>query len=167
MQEDVHLNCRLWHVPHVPRQFLHPQWVLLFSLLLTGCGGKEEDTSHLASFPASMAAPQQAPLGPSQLAAQSTWPQGEKSLPSAVTDETAVPSVESASLAQLSALPYLSSLSDREKAGLLMLLPSKSSSQRLALINMYPSLVKLPDQQKQVLLDRLEKIVPVTVSQRR
>jgi hypothetical protein len=47
-----------------------------------------------------------------------------------------------------------------------MLLPSKSSSQRLALINMYPSLVKLPAQQKELLLDQLEKIVPVTVSQR-
>lgn len=62
----------------------------------------------------------------------------------------------------------MSSLSDREKAGLLMLLPSKSPAQRLALINMYPSLVKLPEQQKELLLDQLEKIVPVpvTVSQR-
>jgi hypothetical protein len=86
--------------------------------------------------------------------------------PSAVTDEAAVPSVESASFKQLSALPYLSSLSDREKAGLLMLLPSKSSAQRLALINMYPSVVNLPEQQKELLLAQLEKIVPVTVSQR-
>ncbi|SIT43175.1 conserved hypothetical protein [Paraburkholderia piptadeniae] len=69
-------------------------------------------------------------------------------------------------MVQLRALPHLSSLSDREKAGLLMLLPSKSSSQRLALINMYPSLVRLPEQQKELLLDQLEKIVPVTVSQR-
>ncbi len=69
-------------------------------------------------------------------------------------------------MVQLSALPHLSSLSDREKAGLLMLLPFKSSSQRLALINMYPSLVKLPEQQKELLLDRLEKIVPITVSER-
>lgn len=85
--------------------------------------------------------------------------------PSTMKDETAVPSVHSASMVQLSALPHLSSLSDREKAGLLMLLPSKSSSQRLALINMYPSLVKLPEQQKELLLARLEKIVPVTVSE--
>ncbi|NOV22171.1 hypothetical protein E5S69_01325 [Cupriavidus necator] len=69
-------------------------------------------------------------------------------------------------MAQLSALPHLSSLSDREKAGLLMLLPSRSPAQRMALINMYPSLVTLPEQQKELLLDRLEKIVPVTVSQR-
>jgi hypothetical protein len=31
---------------------------------------------------------------------------------------------------------------------------------------MYPSLVKLPEQQKELLLDKLEKIVPVTVSER-
>jgi hypothetical protein len=159
MQQDVHLNCRVWHVPHAPRHFLHARWMLLFSLLLTGCGGGD-------SAPASMAAPQQASSGPSPLAAQSTSPGGEKSAPSAVTDEAAVPSVGSASMVRLSALPHLSSLSDREKAGLLMLLPSKSSSQRLALINMYPSLVKLPEQQKELLLDQLEKIVPVTVSER-
>lgn len=92
---------------------------------------------------------------------------GSTSLPSITIDETAVPSKGSASLSKLSALPHLSSLSDREKAGLLMLLPSKSSSQRLELINMYPSLVELPVQQKEILLDRLEEIVPVRVSQRR
>jgi hypothetical protein len=113
-----------------------------------------------------MAAPQQASSGPSRLATQSTSPGEGKSAPLAVADDTAVPSAESASLAELSALPHLSSLSDREKAGLLMMLPSKSPSQRMALINMYPSLVKLPELQKQVLLDRLEKIVPVTASPR-
>jgi len=112
-----------------------------------------------------MAAPQQASSGPGPLAAQST-PGGEKSAPLAVMDEPAVPSADSATMVQLSAVPHLSSLSDRERAGLLMLLPSKSSSQRLALINMYPSLVKLPEQQKELLLDRLEKIVPITVSER-
>jgi len=160
MQQDVHLNCRVWHVPHAPRHFLHARWMLLFSLLLTGCGGGDSNSTT-----ASVAAPQQA-LSGRPLAAQSTSPGGEQSAPSAVTDEAAVPSVGSASMVQLSALPHLSSLSDREKAGLLMLLPSKSSSQRLALINMYPSLVKLPNQQKELLLDQLEKIVPVTVSQR-
>lgn len=166
MQEDVRLNCRSWHVPHALRQIFHCQWMLLFSLLFTGCGGREEDTPHVVSSPARMAALQKAPSGPSQLGALNASPEREKSPPSAVTEETADPLMESASLAQLSALPHLSSLSDHEKAGLLMLLPSRSSSQRLALINMYPSLVKLPVQQKQVLLDRLEKIVPVMQSQR-
>lgn len=156
MQQHVHLNCHGWHAP---RHCLHARWMLLFSLLLAGCGGGDPG-------PASMTAPQQASSGPGPLAPQSTSPGGAKSAPSAVTDEAAVPSAGSASMVQLSALPQLSSLSDREKAGLLMLLPSKSSSQRLALINMYPSLVKLPAQQKELLLDQLEKIVPVTVSQR-
>ena len=89
---------------------------------------------------------------------------GRQSAPAAVTNEPAVPSY--ASIAQLSAIPHLSSLSDREKAGLLMLLASKSPSQRLQLINMYPSLVRLPDPQKELLLDQLEKIVPVTVGER-
>ncbi|WP_244096672.1 hypothetical protein [Burkholderia ambifaria] len=133
--------------------------MLLISLLITGCGGGD-------SAPPSTAAPQQASSGLGPLAAQGAPSGGEKSAPLAVTDEPAVPSADSATMVQLSALPHLSSLSDREKAGLLMLLPSKSSSQRLALINMYPSLVKLPEQQKELLLDRLEKIVPVTVSER-
>jgi len=47
-----------------------------------------------------------------------------------------------------------------------MLLPSKSTSQRLELINMYPSLTRLPEVQKEVLLDKLEKIVPLPASQR-
>jgi hypothetical protein len=65
-------------------------------------------------------------------------------------------------MVQLSALPYMSALSTPEKAGLLLLLRSKSSSERMALIDMYPSLDQLPIQQKQVLLNKLEKIVPLT-----
>jgi hypothetical protein len=165
MRKDAYLNRCVWQVQHAPCRLLHAQWMLLFSVLLTGCGG-DEGNSHVDSSPASMAAPQQASSGPSRLATQSTSPGEGKSAPLAVADDTAVPSAESASLAELSALPHLSSLSDREKAGLLMMLPSKSPSQRMALINMYPSLVKLPELQKQVLLDRLEKIVPVTASPR-
>lgn len=157
MQRDVQLNCRVGHVSYTTRHFLHARRILLFSLLLTGCGGGD-------SAPASMAASQQASSAPILSAAQSTSSGGGKSAPAAETDQAAVPSC--ASIAQLSALPHLSSLSDREKAGLLMLLPSKSPSQRLQLINMYPSLVRLPDQQKELLLDQLEKIVPVTVSER-
>lgn len=155
MQHDVHLGCRAWHVPHAARYFLHARSMLLFSLLITGCGGGD-------SAPPSTAAPQQASSGVGPLAPQG----GEKSAPLAVMDEPPVPSTGSAKMVQLSALPHLSSLSDRERAGLLMLLPSRSASQRLALINMYPSLVKLPEQQKELLLDKLEKIVPVTVSER-
>ncbi len=42
-----------------------------------------------------------------------------------------------------------------------MLLSSKSSPERLALINMYPGLAHLTEQQKDLLLAKLENIVPV------
>ena len=158
MQEDVY--------SYVPRRLFHAQWMRLCILLLTGCGGSDNDTSRAVSSPTLMAAPPQAASGPSRLASQNAASTGRQS-PSAVTVDTAVPSLDSPNLSQLSALPHLSSLSAREKAGLLMLLPSKSSSERLTLINMYPSLAALPVQQKQVLLDKLEKIVPVAPSQRR
>lgn len=163
MQVDV--NFHSWRVS--PRQLMHAHWMLLSSLLLIGCSGGETDTTQVGSSQASIDAPQQAQSETSRLPVKGTVLEWTKSLPTTVTDENAVPSKESASLARLSALPHLSSLSDREKAGLFMLLPSKSSSQRLELINLYPSLVELPVQQKEVLLDRLEEIVPVTVSQRR
>lgn len=133
--------------------------MLLFSVLLAGCGGGDP-------APVSTTAQQQAPAGQSPFATQGTPPAWETSGPSALTEEAAVPSADSPELVQLGALPHLSSLSDREKAGLLMLLRSRSPAQRLALINMYPSLVRLPEQQKELLLDRLEEIVPVTISQR-
>ena len=158
MQEDVY--------PYVPVRFFHAYWMLLFILPLTGCGGSDNDIARPVSSPTLMAAPPQAASGPGRLAAQNAASTGRQS-PSAVTVDTAVPSLDSPNLSQLSALPHLSSLSAREKAGLLMLLPSKSSSERLTLINMYPSLAALPVQQKQVLLDKLEKIVPVAPSQRR
>lgn len=101
------------------------------------------------------------------MAAPGTPATGRKPLAPATKDETAEPSPDPAKLAQLSALPHLSALSAREKAGLLLLLPSKSSSERMVLINMYPSLAQLPIQQKEVLLANLEKIVPSTTSQSR
>lgn len=158
MQQDVQPLFRVRHVPQALRHCLRTCPMLLCALLLVGCGGED-------SAPPSMAAQQKASSAPRPIAAPSRSSAGEELTPSTMKDETAVPSVHSASMVQLSALPHLSSLSDREKAGLLMLLPSKSSSQRLALINMYPSLVKLPEQQKELLLARLEKIVPVTVSE--
>ncbi|WP_232221334.1 hypothetical protein [Burkholderia sp. WSM2232] len=155
---DAHFNNPAWHVAFVPRHFLHALGMLLFGLLLTGCGGGD-------SAPTSVAALQQAASEPNTLAARGAPPAADKPARSAATDEAAALPVAPATLAQLSALPHLSSLSDREKAGLILLLPSRSASQRLELINMYPSLVRLPEQQKELLLNQLEKIVPVTVSQ--
>lgn len=163
MEQDARLNDPAWHVPFVLRGFVHVvgallSGLLLSGLLLAGCGGGD-------STPASVAAPQQAASAPNTLAARGTPPATEKPAVSAATDEAAVLPVAPATLAQLNALPHLSSLSDREKAGLILLLPSRSASQRLELINMYPSLVRLPEQQKELLLNQLEKIVPVTVGQ--
>lgn len=167
MQEDVHRDCRSRHVSWVPRRPLQVQWIVLSSLLLTACGGSEDATSRPAASPTLMAVPPQVASGPDRMAAQDRSLKVGESSPPAISNDTAAASAQAASLAQLSALPHLSSLSAREKAGLFMLLPSKSSSERLALINMYPSLVQLPELQKQVLLDKLEKIVPVPVSERR
>ncbi|WP_240619921.1 hypothetical protein [Cupriavidus neocaledonicus] len=159
MRQDVQLSDRVRAVPHAPHHFLHAGWMLLSGLLFAGCGGGDP-------APVATTAVQQAPAAQSPFAAQGMPRASEAPAPSAVTDETAVPSADSPELVQLGALPHLSSLSDREKAGLLMLLRTRSPAQRMALINMYPSLVRLPEQQKELLLDRLEQIVPVTVSQR-
>jgi hypothetical protein len=156
MQDDVERDAGPWHFPAA----------LLFSLLLAGCGGGGDATSGVVSSPTLVAAPQQAVSKQSQTPAQHTPPsKGAKSPPGSATDDPAVRLLESPSLGQISALPHLSALSAHEKAGLLVQLPGKSSSERLALINMYPSLAELPVQQKQVLLDKLEKIVPVKPGQ--
>jgi hypothetical protein len=155
MQDDVDRDAGPWHFPAA----------LPFSLVLAGCGGGGDATSSVVSSPTLVAAPQRAVSKPSQTPAQNTPPsKGAKSPPESATDDPAVRLLESPSLGQISALPHLSALSAHEKAGLLVQLPGKSASERMALINMYPSLVQLPEQQKQILLDKLEKIVPVTAS---
>lgn len=168
MQDDVEPDTCSWYAAHGSRQFLHARGTLLFSLLIAGCGGGGDGTPRVVSSPTLVTAPQQAASGPARMPAQDASPSKKaKSLPQGVRDDPAVRLLESPSLAQLSALPHLSALSAREKAGLLVQLPGKSSSERLALINMYPSLAQLPVQQKEVLLDKLEKIVPITPSQPR
>jgi hypothetical protein len=158
MQDDVGRDASPWHFPAA----------LLFSLLLAGCGGGGDDRSRVVSSPILVAAPQQATSKPSRTPAQNTPPtKGAKSPSESTTDDPAVRLLESPSLGQISALPHLSALSAHEKAGLLVQLPGKSSSERLTLINMYPSLAQLPVQQKEVLLAKLEKIVPITASQSR
>lgn len=159
MQENVH--------PRVRHRLLRAQWISVFSLLVAGCGGGEDGASRVVSSPAFMAAAPRAAASPSRPATQSTSSTERTSPSPAVAGETPVPSPNSPALMQLSALPYLSSLSAPEKAGLLMLLPSQSASDRMALIDMYPSLSQLPIQQKQVLLDKLEKIVPIKTGQPR
>ena len=156
MQEALHRHCRLLVL-----------CMLLPGLLMAGCGGAGDDgTSHVMSSAASIAPPQQVSSGSSRLTAHDSSSKKTLSPAPTVTDDTTAIALNSAGLAQLSALPHLSKLTAREKAGLFLLLPDKSSSQRLMLIEMYPSLSRLPVQQKQVLLDRLEKIVPLADNKR-
>jgi hypothetical protein len=140
------------------RRSLAVGYMLFSGVLVYGCGGGQ-------SAPASVSASQQDASeqgrSDSEVASQG-WKQ---SPPSMAADEN-VPSAASPGMKQLSALPQMSSLSEPEKAGLLMLLPSKSPSQRMELINMYPELARLTEQQKEILLDKLDKIVPVAVTQR-
>jgi hypothetical protein len=71
-------------------------------------------------------------------------------------------SKDSGELSKLHALRLLSPLSDREQAGLIVQFRTASPSERLALIDTYPALATMTDQQKQGLLNQIEKIVPVT-----
>ncbi|MDB5825374.1 MAG: hypothetical protein JWR21_4078 [Herminiimonas sp.] len=161
MEGVVHVYCGSKHVPRALKHLSHTWRMLAFSLLLAGCGGGvDKGTSPAASGPAPTEVAKQNFSGQSRLAASSA-PTEAISARSAPANEPAASSPDPARLAQIRALPHLSSLSDREKAGLLMLLPSQSPPQRQSLINMYPGLVGLPVQQKQVLLDQLERIVPV------
>jgi hypothetical protein len=126
--------------------------MLVCGLALAGCGREEGDSVPVAPATAPMTTAGQPTRAPRWLDAQAIAP-----TEAAGSDEAVLDPVR---LAQLGALPHLSSLSAREKAGLLLLLPPMSPSERLALIEMYPSLVRLPVQQKQILLDKLEQIVP-------
>lgn len=159
MQRDACFNRRPRRVAHARRTLFPAAWIFLFGVLVDGCGGGDS-----ASVP--VATSQQNSSEQSRSVAASMLPEREKSALPTLAEEAAVPSATSPAMVQLNALPQLSSLSAREKAGLLMLLPSKSPPQRLALINMYPSLAHLTDQQQELLLDKLEKIVPVSASQR-
>jgi hypothetical protein len=139
--------------------------MLMFVLSLAGCGRTEDSASPAAPSTASMAVPGKPAPGLRWLDTQAL-PSNEPASPTpALASGTAEPVLDPASLAQLSALPHLSALSPREKAGLLLLLPPMSPAERLVLINMYPSLVRLPVQQKEILLDKLAQIVPVQTAQ--
>ncbi|WP_250537230.1 hypothetical protein [Caballeronia sp. AZ10_KS36] len=154
MQSYLHVNRRMRRVACAQRDRFAAAWLVLLAAMLSGCGGGE-------SAPAPVAVSQQETTAPSRLQPQKASPIWQGSMSPKAADEAAVPPAWSPAMMQLNALPQLSSLSEREKAGLLMLLSSKSSPERLALINMYPGLAHLTEQQKDLLLAKLENIVPV------
>jgi hypothetical protein len=165
MQKITRFYCCSWGLLNKGRPVSYACPALLLGLVLSGCGGGGDSSHQTASAPALASSVQKDLSGPNRMAAQSPTLESGKPALSATADKPVVVSPEeSARLAQLRALPLLSSLSERERAGLLKQLPPASSSERLTLINGYPKLAVVPDRQKQVLLTQMEKIVPVTIS---
>jgi len=158
--------CRIWSVPWSRSVFLGSQ-LLLSGMSLSGCGGSGDSSQPTASTPALM--PSLAKDSSSANAVSQRIPASAnlKPSPPAANDAAAVRVDNSARLARLRKLPLLSLLSERERAGLLEHLADASPSERLTSINQYPKLAGLPDQQKQILLDQLEIIAPMTIPQSR
>lgn len=164
MQKAVHDYCCLWGLPNEGTPVFFACHALLLALTLAGCGGEGASKQSNTSVPALASSMQKTSPGPNRMTAQSTAMSSGLSSPRAAADtSTAVSQKESARLAQLKALPLLSSLSDRERAGLFKQLTPASPSERLTLLNGYSRLAVLPERQKQVLLNQMEKIVPVSI----
>lgn len=163
MQKTIRIYCSSWDQPTGP--VINTCRALLLGLMLSGCGGGGDSSHKSASAPDTMASSvQRNSSGPNRRTAQVPPPAiGKPALSATAAKSVAVSRDEPARLAQLKALPLLSPLADRERAGLLKQLPSASSSERLTMINRYQELSVLPDRQKQVLLDQIEKIVPITI----
>jgi hypothetical protein len=58
-------------------------------------------------------------------------------------------------------------LSERERAGLIEHLSDASPSERLTFINEYPKLAEISEQQKQLLLNQIETIIPMKLPRNR
>lgn len=165
MQNAVRLYCCLRGPPNGGQGVFYACQALLLSLMLAGCGGEGASPRPNASAPALASSVQKNSSAAKTMTAESPALTSRAMAPPATADKPAAVSMEeSARLARLRALSLLSSLSDRERAGLLKQLPLSSPSERLSLLNGYRTLAALPDRQKQVLLNQIEKIVPVTVS---
>lgn len=126
-------------------------WLLLLpGALACGCGG-DDGTVRSAPSPVAAASVKMGAAAP---------PGGALRAPATAPNEP-IPAAKAgqSTLAQLRALPLLSLLTEPERAGLLRQLPSASRAQRMALIDGYPKLASLPEQQKELLLNQLEKII--------
>jgi hypothetical protein len=137
---------------------------MLLALMLSGCGGGGASSRPTASAPVVASAVQQGVARPARVAAPSPPLASGKSSPSVSAHTPTVGSRDdSVRLAELRKLALLSSLSERERAALLKQLPSATPSERLTLINGYAAIAVLPDRQKEVLLNQIEKIVAVSL----
>jgi hypothetical protein len=144
-----------------PRSCLLYLWAIAipFFLLLGSCGGDGNDTPPPASQRTTPSTEiKKAP--PPMAAAQSATEQSAPSSPSSAENTEELK--DSMQLAQLARIPYLSKMSKEEILAFRNQTRNKSPYQREALIDQHPSLSALPVQQKQMLLDQLAQIVPIT-----
>lgn len=133
-------------------------------LMLAGCGGNREPSSPAApaSTMAAASSSQKVSPGRDGTALPAVTPAPADAAPSVVAEPASMSTADSARFARLAALPLLAALSDQEKTKLFRQLPHATPSERLSLIYAYKSVNGLPDKQKQVLLNQIEDIVPVT-----
>jgi len=126
----------------------------LSGVAFVGCGGQDGSSQApvIAAAPAAGVA-----SGPAARTAKAA-----PSSPANKNNPATTILKDSGELSKLRALRLMSALSDREQAGLIVQLRTASPSERLALIDTYPALATMTDQQKQGLLNQIEKIVPVT-----
>ena len=166
MENSPRFFCGIWSFAHLPRfAFLGCQ-LLLAGMLLPACG---DGDSSQSTAPKGVLAPSLAKdrSSPNAVPRQDPASTNVKSA-SPTTDNPVTFSPEkSVLLAKLRALPLLSGLSERERAGLLEHLPDSSPSERLTSINRYPNLAEMSEQQKQLLLNQLETIVPIKIPESR
>lgn len=164
MQTTVRFYRCLLGPPNGGRPVFYACQALLLGLMLAGCGGEGTSSRPNASAPTLASSVQKNSTAASTKSAESPALASRITAPRETADKSIAASMEeSARLAQLRALSLLSSLSDRERAGLLKQLPTASPSERLSLLNGYRTLAALPDRQRQVLLNQMEKIVPVSI----
>ena len=138
--------------------------VFLLVVVVSACGSKEESTQPVADAPAAVASVQKDLYGVNAAARKNVATETSSSEFTKTSDKSAVTSSEAkAWLAKMKSVPLLSVLPDSEMGKLLKQLPSASAFDRLKLIDRYPKLVTLTDQQKEVLLAQMESIVPIAL----
>lgn len=125
---------------------------------LAGCGGDQHSPQRPSSATLGSAVQTGRPAAAPPVAP------GTPTLTSTASNDSRkpTPAASSAVQARFASLPALASLSDREKAGLLARLAGAPASERLGIINSYPSLKSLSEPQQQGLLKQIETIVPIS-----
>jgi hypothetical protein len=166
MKNTPRFVCGIWSFAHLRRFAILGSELLLIGMWLSACGGADSSQSTAST---AVMAPSFAKDSPSPRTVSQQGPASgniKSALPTSNNSGTISPE-KSARLAKLGSLSLLSVLSERERAGLLEQLPDASPSERLTAINGYPKLAEMTEQQKQVLLNQLETIVPINIPENR